>query len=317
MDIPVLPMPRINNATPGTSLVVLTGPDTITCMQWGLIPAYQEMGEKLDFYKMFNARSETMLTSPVFGRCLKQGRRCVAVVSGYFEWKQELKDKQPYYIYPDEAQAHAPMFLAAVFDEWNDTQTFAILTRTAVPPLDQVHPRQPVFLASAFEADLWISRGDLPGLSATPAVAWHPVDSRMGNPKNQEEWVTKRVSVPKISSFFSKVDPDQTHRLGSPVRQMMKRLREDTDAASTAAIALPGYKKGKGTTALASWLARSPQVGTALIAATAATTTAATAATAATAIAATAAAQTPAAELDPDFQFALELQRRLDRGENV
>ena len=104
---------------------------------------------------------------------------------------------------------------------------------------------------------------------------------------------------------------------------MIKRLREDTDAASTAAIALPGYKKGKGTTALASWLARSPQVGTALIAATAATTTAATAATAATAIAATAAtaataaAQTPAAELDPDFQFALELQRRLDRGENV
>ena len=69
MDIPALPMPRTNNDTPGNSLIVLTGTDTIMCMQW-LIPAYQEPGEKLDFYKMFSARSETMLISPVFGRCL-------------------------------------------------------------------------------------------------------------------------------------------------------------------------------------------------------------------------------------------------------
>ena len=96
------------------------------------------------------------------------------------------------------------MFLAAVYDEWDDKQIFIMLTRTTVPPLDQVHQHQPVFLASALEADLWISRGDLPGLDATPAVAWHPLDARMGNPKAIEEWVTKRVSVSTISSFFSK-----------------------------------------------------------------------------------------------------------------
>ena len=62
----------VNNAGPGcTNLPVLTRDNTIQPMTFGLIPVYQKKDEKLNFFQMFNARSETMYESPVFGRIIK------------------------------------------------------------------------------------------------------------------------------------------------------------------------------------------------------------------------------------------------------
>lgn len=56
-------------------------------MTWGLIPAWTKKEEKLDFFRMFNARCETVPEKTVFNRLLK-GRRCVVLLNGFYEWAQ-------------------------------------------------------------------------------------------------------------------------------------------------------------------------------------------------------------------------------------
>ena len=54
----------------------------VATLQWGLIPRYDK-SEKPDHWKMFNARSETIATSPVFSR-LYPRQRCVVPLDGFF-----------------------------------------------------------------------------------------------------------------------------------------------------------------------------------------------------------------------------------------
>ena len=51
------------------------GPLALSGMRWGLVPSFTKQGSKPDFYKMFNARSETVTSKGIFSRLLK-GRRC-------------------------------------------------------------------------------------------------------------------------------------------------------------------------------------------------------------------------------------------------
>ena len=71
------------NVTPGAPTPVLRadadGSTVLHTMRWGLVPAYTKRNEKPDFYRMFNARSETVSEKPVFGRLV--GRQRCAVLS--------------------------------------------------------------------------------------------------------------------------------------------------------------------------------------------------------------------------------------------
>lgn len=48
----------------------------LVVMHWGLIPSWHKEGEKLDFFRAFNARSETIDSKPMFRR-LVSGKRCI------------------------------------------------------------------------------------------------------------------------------------------------------------------------------------------------------------------------------------------------
>lgn len=72
-------------------------------MRWGLIPSFTESNQSLkeanrSVFKMTNARSETVSSSPVFRRLLDR-KRCVVPMDGFFEWHTENSIKQPYFIY--------------------------------------------------------------------------------------------------------------------------------------------------------------------------------------------------------------------------
>lgn len=71
---------------------------TLEGMRWGLVPSFTKAGEKPNFFRMFNARSETVPTKSIFSRLL-QSNRCIVCVDGFYEWKDEHKGKQPYYIH--------------------------------------------------------------------------------------------------------------------------------------------------------------------------------------------------------------------------
>ncbi len=56
-------------------------------MTWGLVPSWTKKEDKLDFFRMFNARSETVPEKTVFSRLLGS-KRCVVLLNGFFEWAQ-------------------------------------------------------------------------------------------------------------------------------------------------------------------------------------------------------------------------------------
>lgn len=50
------------------------------------MPAYTKPDAKPDYFRMFNARSESVLEKPVFSRLLRSCR-CIVLLNGFYEWK--------------------------------------------------------------------------------------------------------------------------------------------------------------------------------------------------------------------------------------
>ena len=66
---------------------MLQGELGLQTMTWGLVPSWTKPGAELDFYRMFNARSETVPEKNVFKRLL-DSKRCVVLLNGFYEWAQ-------------------------------------------------------------------------------------------------------------------------------------------------------------------------------------------------------------------------------------
>lgn len=106
------------------------GTNALITMHWGLIPTWQKSHEKLDFFRAFNARAETLTYKPFFRR-LVNARRCLVPFSGFYEWVPEKKTgkKQPFYVhYEDDTETHPhPLSLAGLYDvlHYTDQETGA------------------------------------------------------------------------------------------------------------------------------------------------------------------------------------------------
>jgi len=125
-------------------------PDEIQLFNWGLIPFWVKT--KADGFKLsnktLNARGETIFEKPSF-RAAAKSKRCLVVVSGYFEhyWADPTgKNKIPYYI---ELKSGLPMYLSGLWEEWTDKETgemlhtVSIVTTKANDALAKVHNRDP------------------------------------------------------------------------------------------------------------------------------------------------------------------------------
>ena len=59
----------------------------ISARRWGLVPSFNKKDTKPDYFRMFNARSETVAEKSVFSRLL-HSRRCIVLLNGFYEWKK-------------------------------------------------------------------------------------------------------------------------------------------------------------------------------------------------------------------------------------
>jgi putative SOS response-associated peptidase YedK len=158
---------------------------------WGLVPRWAKSPK--DGSKMFNARSETVLERPAF-RTLVAGHRCVIPASGFYEWHQQGKQKQPLYIHRADDQ---PLGLAGLWTTWTDPDTGEVLTSHTImtcEPNDfmrQYHNRMPVILeGDALEewlaADERTSADVVPLLQPCPddLLTAYPVSTLVNNIRN-------------------------------------------------------------------------------------------------------------------------------------
>jgi len=148
------------NCGPGMWLPVIRcnsedGAPEIQTMKWGLIPSFHKQEEKMDFFKMFNARSETITSSPVFRRLLPS-KRCIVLLNGFYEWKKNGNQKQPYYIHRGPIMACAGLYDVCTGPDGAPLYTFTICTTDSSSRLQWLHDRMPVILSDRAAMEGWL-----------------------------------------------------------------------------------------------------------------------------------------------------------------
>jgi len=183
--------PQYNIAPTQKAPVVLHGDGGyhVRAYRWGLVPHW---AKDMKFgAKTINARADTVATKPSFREAFKK-RRCLVPASGYFEWKGEAPNKQPYFIHDPAGDI---LMFAGLWEAWRESpdaewvHTYTVITGEPGKVSGDIHDRQPVILPP----DLWEvwaegTAADAQGvLAKVPEadLAYHPVPKAVGSPRNK------------------------------------------------------------------------------------------------------------------------------------
>lgn len=153
---PILPQYNIAPSLPVLSIVEVEKQNHAVLFRWGLIPYWTK--DKRIGNGLANARAETVQAKPAFRNAFKS-RRCLIVMSGFFEWRQEGAIKQPYYI---KRQDDNLLAIAALWESWQSAdgvetiQSCCLITTYANEILSPIHDRMPVILGKKAQA-LWLN----------------------------------------------------------------------------------------------------------------------------------------------------------------
>jgi putative SOS response-associated peptidase YedK len=114
--------------------------------RWGLVPAWAADAKIAS--RAFNARAETLATSPLFRDAFRR-RRCLVPVDGFYEWLRVGSGRQPMRIHDP---ADRPLALAGLWTGRQDPETaewrrtFTIVTTRPNAFMAAIHDRMPVVL---------------------------------------------------------------------------------------------------------------------------------------------------------------------------
>ncbi|MBE7462101.1 MAG: SOS response-associated peptidase [Planctomycetes bacterium] len=156
----------------------------LLALKWGLVPSWAK--DPAIGVKMLNARGETVAEKPSFRSAYKK-RRCVLPAGGFYEWKREGKNKQPFHIVRRDGRVLA---LAALWERWEPKdgaalETCAIVTIGPNAVMEPIHDRMPVILDGG-TLDAWLNpetpAEDLPKLIAPCPADWiraYPVSQKV------------------------------------------------------------------------------------------------------------------------------------------
>ncbi|XP_040889738.1 abasic site processing protein HMCES [Toxotes jaculatrix] len=77
----------------------------LALMRWGLVPSwFKEDHPSKMHYSTSNCRSENILEKKSYKHPMVNGQRCVILADGFYEWKKQEKNKQPFFIYFPQTQ---------------------------------------------------------------------------------------------------------------------------------------------------------------------------------------------------------------------
>lgn len=168
-------------------------------LRWGLIPSFSK--DKLNGYKMINARAETIDEKASFKRLFER-RRCVIIADSFYEWRKGSDKKVPFRIH---MKNNNPFALAGLWDRWESPEgevihSCTIITTAPNKLMMDIHDRMPVILPKKQEK-VWLDRSVvdkdllkkiLIPFDATQMVA-HEVPPLVNSPHNDSyECITKK-----------------------------------------------------------------------------------------------------------------------------
>ncbi|KAI7794783.1 abasic site processing protein HMCES isoform X2 [Triplophysa rosa] len=197
----------------------------LAAMRWGLVPAwFKENDPNKMQYSTSNCRSESLLEKKSYKDPLLKGQRCVILADGFYEWRRQEKEKQPFFIYFPQSQGgkvpsqqHSTkeeksqslesdqdsewtgwrlLTMAGLFDSWTPPgggealYTYTVITVDASPNIQCIHDRMPAVLDGEEEVRRWLDFGEVKSLEAMKllqsksCLSFHPVSSLVNNSRN-------------------------------------------------------------------------------------------------------------------------------------
>jgi putative SOS response-associated peptidase YedK len=223
-------VPPHYNAAPTQELPVVrrdhNGARELVQLRWGLIPAWAK-DQKIG-YSMINAKAETVAEAPAY-RAAFQWRRCLVVADGFYEWRQQGKQKLPYRFTLRDGGLFA---FAGLWERWRKPrprsgqgsdaagdaplETFTIIVTEANDLVRKIHDRMPVIIDPA-DHDAWLEAADttipMALLQPYPAekMQGYPVSPRVNSPKNDDPEVMAEAQPDRLSGdlFASLGEEDQ------------------------------------------------------------------------------------------------------------
>jgi putative SOS response-associated peptidase YedK len=191
--------PRYNVAPTDQMPVIGLEPDrerALKMFRWGLIPWWSKAMPKSA--PQINARSEGIATSKMFSEAFHK-RRCLVPADGFYEWRKDKSDKQPWRIVDPDRPAFA---FAGVWEGWRKPEgevvrSFAIITTSANQQLAPIHDRMPVILKREDE-DAWLDPDNsesklLSLLAPCETTELYRVSERVNSVKNDDPECLKRL----------------------------------------------------------------------------------------------------------------------------
>lgn len=170
----------------------------IEMVRWGFQRPDRRTGRLL---QIINARAERVASN--FREAFRQGR-CLVPASGFYEWRNVGKSRQPYYLH---AAAEGLLTFAGLRELWRPAPdvepvpTFLILTTSANALVRTVHDRMPVILTGT-DRDVWLDRKssaenleDLLRSASGDGLIAYPVSTYVNRPENEGERCVEPVVV--------------------------------------------------------------------------------------------------------------------------
>lgn len=179
------------NITPSQQSLCRT-PNTdgsVSRVEWGLSAPWDESKN------LINAREETVGEKRTFTGLFERSR-CLIPTNGFYEWRPEAGQKQPYFIYLPGEKLFS---FAGLYSNQNDE--FLILTTEANETIAPIHSRMPLVVPESRYAD-WLDADDKRDevreacrLHARSKAEFglHPISSDVNSPANNSPSLIKPV----------------------------------------------------------------------------------------------------------------------------
>lgn len=194
-------------------------------MMWGIVPRWHHKADYRNHgFHTNNVRLEGVMESRIFKQPLLEGKRCVVLCDGFYEWSTTGDDskekKKPYFVYakqrdpkvriedrktwPEDIQELVLLKMAGLFDLWHgaggsEMYAYSVLTRESDDVLSWMHHRTPVVLDSEQKISDWLDYGRvgpeeaLAQLEPVKELSWHSVSKQVNNSRIKLETCNKEV----------------------------------------------------------------------------------------------------------------------------
>lgn len=145
----------------------------LAMVRWGLIPSWTKKPWK---QPLINARGETVHEKPAFRAAFKR-RRCIVPATGFYEWKREAKQKQPYHI---RLKNDSLAGFAGLWERWENADgelvdSCTIITTEPNEIVAPLHDRMPAFLQPD-DYDYWLTAPETENEGLRKLITFYPAD---------------------------------------------------------------------------------------------------------------------------------------------